>query len=145
MQLKDLKPKNMQGRTIRANTPDLAEIELTTAEVVAIQKAITEPKKKTRVKISNRLHLDFIGWHNNEFQDVLLCRTRKGVKLSKHHIKMEGLPGLSPNRNNLDEQAQTLIKLKRAPTETLKKAYQSQLNKLQANGNIILKMADYEG
>lgn len=82
MLIKDLKLRNMQGRKIKPNTPDLSKIELTTAEVVAIQKAINEPKHKTRVAVSNRLHLDFIGWENNQFQDVLLCRTPTGIKLS---------------------------------------------------------------
>ncbi|MEX0939755.1 MAG: hypothetical protein WDZ41_00165 [Candidatus Babeliales bacterium] len=30
----------------------------------------------TILKISNRIHLDFIGWDNEEFFDVLVCKNK---------------------------------------------------------------------
>lgn len=56
--------------------------ELTKSERFNINYWITYKKNKhyklpTIIPISKRIHLDFIGWDNPDFMDVLICKTKK--------------------------------------------------------------------
>lgn len=71
--------KNLRGRKVKADSKKEARLKLTEKEILLIQKAIDNYKNGDSYikKINKRLHLDFIGWDNPEYNDVLVCLNKK--------------------------------------------------------------------
>jgi hypothetical protein len=73
----------LDGRRInegRINSED--KIELTVDELFMLEKALELKTSSvysipTIFYISSKHHLDFIGWDDSKFNDVLLCKNRK--------------------------------------------------------------------
>ena len=82
MNLKDVVFKNLKGREVKPNSYKVEKLQLTAIEIGLIQRKIDNYKKGDSflVEVSKRLHLDFIGWDNPEYNDVLVCLTNKKIK-----------------------------------------------------------------
>jgi len=70
--------KDLSGRKIYFDDTKITEL---TADEIYLIKAfirlkIREQIKTTLCPISSRFHLDFIGFNNAEYMDILICKTK---------------------------------------------------------------------
>lgn len=127
------------GRAITPNTIFVHAIDFKKHEIKEIQKCINDFENGVNTSViqwvTEKIYVDFIGYNNPEYNDILICKKSNKMKLSK--IK---LVGQTPTTNTSD-QATVLIKLRdKTLTPTLKKAYKQRLKALQRITNQKVQM-----
>lgn len=78
-QLNEILKPYLRDRSILVDEwKNKTSINLTDDELFLIQKSIeSKDWEKSKVRhISKRHHLDYIGWHNEKYRDVLICKNK---------------------------------------------------------------------
>jgi len=65
---------------------DCERVEITEEEIYLISYWIKQYdtsfyKLPTLIPINDKIHLDFIGWKNDKYKDVLICKSKKRLSL----------------------------------------------------------------